>query len=244
MIKAFLLFSLIAANLIGVEFIGHRGAPFQVRENTLESFELAFKQNADGVEGDFWLTSDQHIVCAHSPTLLGMDLTETPLAEIKEKAPFIPTLAEVMAIIPAGKKLYIEIKKHPEIVQQIKKLLENSAIKPEQIAVLSFDPGVVQAMRRQLPHIPVYYSVAFDPKKQRPHQRFKAPFELLEQALSLDATGLCMEGYQKDIEAILSLQLELLPWIVWTVDEKPEADTYTQMGAYGIITNDLPGLLN
>jgi len=47
------------------KIIAHRGASAYRPENTLESFELAFEQNADGIELDVHLTKDGHVVVAH-----------------------------------------------------------------------------------------------------------------------------------------------------------------------------------
>ena len=45
--------------------VAHRGASHDAPENTLPAFELAWKQGADAIEGDFHLTSDGKIVCIH-----------------------------------------------------------------------------------------------------------------------------------------------------------------------------------
>ena len=45
--------------------VAHRGASFDAPENTLPAFELARKQKADAIEGDFLLTKDKQIVCIH-----------------------------------------------------------------------------------------------------------------------------------------------------------------------------------
>ena len=47
--------------------VAHRGASYAAPENTIPSFELALKENADFIEGDFWLTNDNEIVCIHDP---------------------------------------------------------------------------------------------------------------------------------------------------------------------------------
>ena len=51
-----------------VEIIGHRGASFDAPENTLASVNLAWKQNADAVEIDIYLSRDGHIVAVHDET--------------------------------------------------------------------------------------------------------------------------------------------------------------------------------
>ena len=48
-----------------VLIVAHRGASYAAPENTIPSFELAFNENADFVEADFWLTKDNEIVCIH-----------------------------------------------------------------------------------------------------------------------------------------------------------------------------------
>jgi len=45
--------------------VAHRGASGAAPENTLASFELAWEQNSDAIEGDFRLTKDGVIVCIH-----------------------------------------------------------------------------------------------------------------------------------------------------------------------------------
>jgi glycerophosphoryl diester phosphodiesterase len=48
--------------------IGHRGAPKQACENTLESFEQALHLGANALELDVSMTSDQHVVLWHDWT--------------------------------------------------------------------------------------------------------------------------------------------------------------------------------
>jgi glycerophosphoryl diester phosphodiesterase len=45
--------------------VAHRGASYDAPENTIAAFKEAWKQNADGVEGDFYVIRDQQIVCIH-----------------------------------------------------------------------------------------------------------------------------------------------------------------------------------
>ena len=47
----------------------HRGASGYAPENTLEAFEMAVKQQADGVELDVQLTKDGELVVLHDETL-------------------------------------------------------------------------------------------------------------------------------------------------------------------------------
>jgi glycerophosphoryl diester phosphodiesterase len=45
--------------------VAHRGASYDAPENTLAAFKLAWQQQSDGIEGDFYLTADRQIVCIH-----------------------------------------------------------------------------------------------------------------------------------------------------------------------------------
>src|SRR5262245_47979548 len=47
----------------------HRGASATLPEHTLEAYELALAQGADGVECDVRLTRDGHLVCMHDSRL-------------------------------------------------------------------------------------------------------------------------------------------------------------------------------
>jgi len=102
--------------------VAHRGASHAAPENTLAAFKLAWKEGADAIEGDFFLTKDQEIVCTHDRTTqrlnkekLNLDVAKSTLEELraldvgswkneKWKGERMPTLAEVMATVPDGKK--------------------------------------------------------------------------------------------------------------------------------------------
>lgn len=47
------------------QIVAHRGASADAPENPLAAFRLAWKQGADVIEGDFYLTKDHRIVCIH-----------------------------------------------------------------------------------------------------------------------------------------------------------------------------------
>ena len=68
----------------------------------------------------------------------------------------IPTLAEVLAVVPAGKRIFIEVKCGPQILPALKRDLQQSHLLPEQIAIISFHPTVIEAVRKQLPDIRAY----------------------------------------------------------------------------------------
>ncbi|MBB06738.1 MAG: glycerophosphodiester phosphodiesterase, partial [Roseibacillus sp.] len=147
--------------------VAHRGASGEAPENTLPAFNLAWKQKADAIEGDFHLTKDGKIVCFHdlnTRKLTGRNLTlsKTTYPELKgldagawKNKKFagtrIPLLEDVLATVPPGKKIYIEIKCGPEIVPALLRVVSNSGLKNEQIVIISFNEMVVKSVKKERP---------------------------------------------------------------------------------------------
>ena len=138
--------------------IGHRGAPSLSRENTLKSFKLAFANNVDGIELDVQFTQDQHLAVYHDFHTQALnhkhnlikDFTFNKLQSIDTEF-IIPTLEQVLPVIPKNKHLHLEIKsncvKNDKIVFKIIKLLENHSM-IEQTTISSFNPFVLFAVKR------------------------------------------------------------------------------------------------
>ncbi|MEI6306166.1 MAG: glycerophosphodiester phosphodiesterase family protein, partial [Deltaproteobacteria bacterium] len=139
--------------------IAHRGASREAPENTLAAFRLAFSEGADGIEADFRLTRDGKIICLHDSSTsrtAGIDLkvADSSLKELRRldvgawkgecwRGELIPTLEEVLATLPAEKKLLIELKSGPEIVSVLKMILDRSERDTALINILSFSKEVV-----------------------------------------------------------------------------------------------------
>ena len=141
--------------------VAHRGSSAQAPENTLPAFQLAWEQGADAIETDFQLTKDGHIVCFHDKDTKRVNgqplaIADATLEELRQldmggiqpqaseralrawssdqyKGTRIPTTAEVFAIVPAGKKIFIEIKCEPEIIDPLLRELGSSGLTPDQV---------------------------------------------------------------------------------------------------------------
>ena len=120
----------------------HRGASAYAPENTLEAFQLAVTQQADGVELDVQMTKDEKLVVIHDETIdrtsgghgRVMDYTLAELKKMKFNRTHpeyadatIPTLAEVYELLkPAGLEINVEIKTgiifYPEIEERLYRL--------------------------------------------------------------------------------------------------------------------------
>jgi len=82
-------------------------------ENTVEAFQVALDQGADGVELDVHRTADGELVVHHDADAPGLGVLATlAFAEIRTSRPDIPTLDEVLDTC-AGSLVNIEIKNLP-----------------------------------------------------------------------------------------------------------------------------------
>ena len=239
--------------------VAHRGASFDAPENTLASFQLAWEQNADAIEGDFFLTKDQQIVCIHDEKTKRTsgeehDVAKTTLEELRRldvgrwKDPRfagerIPTLSEVLATVPAGKMIYIEIKCGPEIVPYLIPVLKRSGLRPEQTIVISFNKQVIAETRRQIPEIEAYWLVGFRQNKETKAYE-PAVDSIFETAAEIQTQGIDIQAHREIVNAefVKRLRHHQLGFHVWTVNDPVDAVHFQQLGVESI-TTDRPAFL-
>lgn len=251
---------LMAASPLSAQLIvAHRGASHDAPENTLAAFRLAWEQGADAIEGDFYLTQDGEIVCIHDANTKrtgGVDLSvpASTLAKLRRldvgrwkdpkwQGERIPALADVLAAVPAGKKIYIEIKCGPEIVPHLPPVLEQSGLKPEQTIVISFNDKVIDAVRRQIPGINAHWLTGF--KQDKVTRTFQpTPDKVLETLERIQASGLDVNANRTIVDAafVKRLRDKQLEFHVWTVNDAELARHFQQLGADSL-TTDRPGFL-
>ena len=99
--------------------VGHRGAMGHVLENTIESVQKAIELNVDGIEIDVFKSKTGELVVYHDPSLSRLSnsnafIEQISLDSIKKVeligGYFIPTLKEIVDIIPEKIFLNIELK--------------------------------------------------------------------------------------------------------------------------------------
>ena len=217
-----------------MERIGHRGAKREMPENTIPAFRRAFERGADAIELDVHATRDGVVVVHHDPALhrpppgtkeraiASLDWETLQRAELVPGVP-VPSLAEVFAIVPAGKAVYVEIKGRG-IETALAAVLRTTAVA---CAVHSFDHDAVARMRELVPEIP--RGILFD----------RAPGDA--RAL-MDRTG------ARDVWPEWKLANESLVGVVhdagrriiaWTVNARGTAERLAELGVDGICTDDV-----
>lgn len=240
--------------------VAHRGASYDAPENTVAAMKLAFEQGADGVEADFYLTSDGHIICCHdkdTERTAGVKhvIVETPLAELRKldvgswknekyRGELMPTFAEIAETIPAGKKFIIELKVGPEIVAPLKEALAKTDLKDEQILIICFNEKTVAECKKLLPNLKCHWLTGY--KKDEKTGEFKP--SLAEVVATLERSHADGLGSQGDMNYVNAEFLEDLceeghcEFHVWTIDDPKVARYYQKLKPWGITTNR-PGFI-
>ena len=186
------------------DYVAHRGASAEAPENTLAAFRRALDvEGADAIEADFHLTKDGQVICIHDKTTerttgVKGSVAQMTLDELRrleagkwkaaryagEKLPLLP---EVLALVPPGKRIFVEIKVGPAIVPEIKRHIEASGLKPEQVVFISFNEQSVAAVKKAMPQSKAQLLFGF--KKDKQGQWNATGDEVIAKAKKLGADG-------------------------------------------------------
>ena len=238
----------------GQYIIGHRGASDAAPENTLAAFRLAWRLGADGIEGDFHLSADERIVCIHdkdTERVAGVKhlVRQTSFAKLRTldvgswkdsqwRGERIPTLDEVLATVPRGKMMFIEIKCGPEIVEPLAQKLAIATVPLEQLIVISFKAEVIAACEARMPELKSYWLTSY---KQREDKTWRpGADEVISTMRRIKADGLGSKAVPEHFnEAFLAkLRSEgINDFHVWTVDDPSIGGIYQHLGTWSITTN-------
>lgn len=248
----FLLATVWPAKPDGVEIIAHRGASGDAPENTLAAFKLAWEQAADAVELDTHLSKDGQIVVIHdfdTKRIGGMNqkVAEQTFEELRAldmgswkgtqwaREP-IPVFADVLATIPEGKRLFIEIKCGPEILPALENALKQSGKKPEQLVIIGFDYETMKATKERFPNHAVYWVHGYS--RDKIIGKYPKLDDLISRARAANLDGLDLNHnwpVNKDfVQRIKSAGLKLY---VWTINDVNVAKKWIEAGVDGITTD-------
>jgi glycerophosphoryl diester phosphodiesterase len=235
--------------------VAHRGASRDAPENTIPAFQLAWEQGADAIEADFHLSKDGEIVCFHdadTKRVAGTQLVvrQSTLAELKQldvgathgvafNGTRIPTIAEVFATIPQGKKIFIEVKCGAEIIPTLLNEIDQSGLTQEQIVVISFNKQVIQQLKIKAPQYKASWLCSFN--KQETGEITPSLATVLKTLKQIQADGLSSNTAvpASVIEAVSQQGYE---WHVWTINDLKTARRMQALGVLSI-TTDVPGTM-
>ena len=231
--------------------IAHRGASHDAPENTLAAFRLAFqKHDADGIEFDVRLTQDGKVVVFHdedTSRLAPQKLTvrESTLAQLQQLdigqhegiIQRIPELKDVLALVPAHKKAFVELKEDmlndKALAQAVAAELERN---DPRIFASAFDGGTLAAFHQAAPEFPT--ALLFEAQATQGEHTLRPE----------DAASMADASHAQALSPHYQIVLDGVPrnWgdrpvNVWTVDSPEAMQALAKKGVASIITNE-PGM--
>lgn len=233
--------------------IAHRGESHDAPENTLAAINLAWQKNADAVEIDIQLSKDNKIVVIHDVNTKRTGgrnklVKRQTLEELKKldvgiykdkrwRNERIPTLKEILETVPVDKKLIIEIKCGPEIINILKDEINKSGLKIEQIEVISFDFSTAVKVKKALPGHNVLWLSKLDYTRLR--KIFPPSIDkLIARTLENNLDGLDLwAGKMINKELVGKVRSAGLKLYVWTVNDPIKAKQLIDMDVDGITTD-------
>ena len=161
--------------------VAHRGASAEAPENTMEAFRRGVRAGADAIELDVHLTSDGQLAVVHDDTLdrttdrfgAVASLTMDEIRKADAGATFsrpddagfpfadrgltVPTLPEVLAWLPEGVGLVVEIKAPAAADAVVDALRPHPVRTSDRCAVISFHEGAIERVHELDPGIRTGY---------------------------------------------------------------------------------------
>lgn len=158
-----------------MKFISHRGASWDLPENTIPAFLLAKKAGFEYFETDVQMTKDKVLVACHDYDLKRLsnsaakiaDLTFVELSKFDVAIHFkdykrklsVPSLAEIFDVLGSDAKICLEIKNkanlYPDIHKHILQFIAQRKTPLSNIFVSSFDYETLQKTKSLNSQIPI-----------------------------------------------------------------------------------------
>lgn len=244
--------------------VAHRGASEEAPENTLRAFRRAWEHGVECVELDVHVTKDGHVVVMHDATTKrtgGRDrkIAEQTLAELREldvggwmspafRGERIPTLGDVLATIPNGRTLFVEIKSGPETIPAIAAAIRRGDPRPRggKLALQGFDAKTLAAFAAAVPGAPAYWTVdppVDDTDKEHPIP-LPYPRGVVAEAKRHGFPGLALFFGSVTDELLADAAAAGLEIDVWTINEAPELAKWTAREGIRWIETDRPDLVS
>jgi glycerophosphoryl diester phosphodiesterase len=228
--------------------IAHRGASYSAPENTVSSAKLAWTQNADAVELDIYQTTDNRVMVMHDSNTKRTTGQSYKIAETssdvlrkldagswkdaKYAGEKIPFLEEMIATVPAGKILVVEIKCGKTVLPALKEIVDKCG-KKDQLVFIAFDWETILEAKQLFPANRCYWLSSSSADV----------YEKMAEASQKGLDGLDLVGKIIDRKLVKKARHYKLEVLSWTIDDPAEAKRLVKIGVKAITTNrpDLMG---
>lgn len=224
-------------------YIAHRGASFDAPENTVSAAKLAWETGADAVEVDIYLAADNRVMVIHdkdthrtcggknlsikeTPSVLLRDLDAGHLKDPRFKGEKIPYLEEILATVPKGKTLVVEVKCGSEVIPYLSRIISKSK-KADQVAFIAFGWETIVAVKKNFPQNKALWLSGSQ----------QAALKKLDEVKSAGLEGIDMQSSAIDQELVTAAREKGLEVWAWTVDNPEEARRLANLGITHITTN-------
>ncbi len=224
-------------------YVAHRGASHDAPENTVAAARLAWEKGADAVEIDIHLAADNRIMVIHdkdthrtcggknltiknTPSLILRDLDAGSWKDARFKGERIPYLEEILATLPLGKTLVVEIKCGDEVIPHLSRIMAKSEHR-DQVVFIAFGWETIVAVKTNFPANKALWLSGSR------NSALKRVAEVKENGLD----GINMQYSAIDEELVKAARdLDLDLWC-WTVDDPEEAKRLSSLGITHFTTN-------
>ena len=243
--------------LPGLEIIAHRGASHDAPENTLNSMKLGWEQGADAVELDLWLSRDGKLAVFHDADTKRFEtparkIKELNLAEIQQldvgafkgaafKGERVPTLDAILATVPSGRHIVLELKDGPEIIPEFVRVIRAAGLKAGQMRVISFQEDTLRASQKALLELEHYFLKSYKADPQTGALPTLEPLLAICQEAGFAGLNLHSD-WPVTAAFTATVKARHLKLLMWTVDDAARARQLESAGVDAITTNR-PGWL-
>ncbi len=240
--------------------IAHRGGGARAPENTLEAMRLGIAEGAEAIEFDVHLCADGEVVVIHDDTVdrttdgtgavAGLTLADLrsldaacrfsgvqPHPVMSSSPCRIPTLGEVLEGFP-GTPLIIEVKT-PAASVQARSLIEKHGAEGRCL-VDSVHSDALDVFRGS--------RIARGPSRNGVIRLLARSFLHTRSWFAVELDALCIPRNHRGLPLPVKRTAALLrsegkPTHIWTVNDPAEAHELWELGACGMITDDVPAIL-
>lgn len=239
--------------------IGHRGAPALAPENTLRSFSRAVEEGADLVELDVLQLVDGTLVVAHSDDLAEVShgrasgrIGHRGLAELRELAPELATLAEALELFRAqarGTGLHVDLKTPGCEEALVEALREHGLVKRTLVAschaasvraVGRLDPGLALGLTYPCDRLRLSGRAPLAPAVPVALLALRAvlPYRVAGLLRRAGASAAVLNHAVVTRAAVERCHRAGAAVLAWTVDDADTMQRMLRAGVDGVITND------
>lgn len=228
---------------IKTKVVAHRGASAYAPENTVAAAKLGWELGADAVEVDVHLSADHKIMVIHDNNTKrtsgkNMVVSETSLDKLKTldvgswkdgqyKDERIPTLKEIVELIPNEKKLVVEIKSDISLVPVLEREFKNDQ-KLDQLIFIAFNYETIKAVKQLMPENKAYWLSS----------RFSEPVSSVLRKVKNDGLDGVDIHYSLITPELMNIAKELFLEVhCWTVDDHVKARELGMLGINSVTTN-------